>query len=326
VELRDVQTFLVLAEELHFGRTAKRLHMTQGRVSQIIRSLECEVGEKLFERTSRQVRLTTLGRQFHTGARIAYNRLAETLQECRTVARSDRGELRLGYVATIGSNFAASIAVAFEAHQPRCAITLNCINVFSPHLAASLDDDMDVMLVWSPGGDGDAVHSSDVKVGPVLAEASSGLLVPDNHPLAAYPEISLEDLADYELLWPPETGAAPGGCDLWTPRVTPSGRPLRRASQDLVTMTGRREVTVEDVITLVARRRGLHCTVVSLLENFPFPGLRIVPISDMPPMVVVPVWSTANDNPAARAFAEFASVFRRSDAGLAIEVAAGCEA
>jgi DNA-binding transcriptional LysR family regulator len=61
LELREIRAFLTLAEELHFGRTAERLELTPSRVSQTIRTLETRVGGRLFERTSRRVRLTTTG-------------------------------------------------------------------------------------------------------------------------------------------------------------------------------------------------------------------------------------------------------------------------
>jgi DNA-binding transcriptional LysR family regulator len=58
MELRDIEIFLALAEELHFGRTAERLHVSQARVSQAIKKQERRIGGTLFERSSRQVRLT----------------------------------------------------------------------------------------------------------------------------------------------------------------------------------------------------------------------------------------------------------------------------
>jgi len=61
VELREVEIFLTLAEEQHFGRTAERLTLSQARVSQAIQTLERKLGGKLFDRTSRSVRLTALG-------------------------------------------------------------------------------------------------------------------------------------------------------------------------------------------------------------------------------------------------------------------------
>jgi DNA-binding MarR family transcriptional regulator len=61
VDTADIEIFLTLAEELHFGRTAERLHLTQPRVTRVIAALEGHAGGKLFERTSRKVRLTPLG-------------------------------------------------------------------------------------------------------------------------------------------------------------------------------------------------------------------------------------------------------------------------
>jgi DNA-binding transcriptional LysR family regulator len=63
VELREIEMFLALAEELHFGRTAERLYVSQSRVSQVIQLMETRVGGRLFERTSRRVQLTPLGAQ-----------------------------------------------------------------------------------------------------------------------------------------------------------------------------------------------------------------------------------------------------------------------
>ncbi len=64
VELRELRVFLTLAEELHFGRTAERLHVTPSRVSQILRELERKLGSQLVHRTSRHVELTALGERF----------------------------------------------------------------------------------------------------------------------------------------------------------------------------------------------------------------------------------------------------------------------
>jgi DNA-binding transcriptional LysR family regulator len=138
-----------------------------------------------------------------------------------------------------------------------------------------------------------------------------GVLVPAGHPLAARPEVSLEDLVDYEFFWAPDEHGTPETRDLWVPRVTPSGRPLRRTAGDVLTMTGQSEIVVDDVLTLVARGCGLHLTVVSLLDNVPFPDLKIVPISDMPPMAIVPVWSSTAENPLIRPFVDALAGFRR---------------
>jgi hypothetical protein len=101
--------------------------------------------------------------------------------------------------------------------------------------------------------------------------------------------------------------------EAWTPTVTPDGRPIRYTTEDVAEMTGRAEMTTEDLLTLVARGRGLHCTVVTLLDQFPFPGLTMLPIRDLPPMAVVPIWQTAAENAMIRAFVEIASEVLISD-------------
>ncbi|MEO3875751.1 LysR family transcriptional regulator [Nonomuraea sp. B12E4] len=309
MELRDIQIFLILAEELHFGRTARRLYVTQGRVSQTIRALEHEIGGKLFERTSRQVRLTALGRRFEEGARLGYDTLARTLRDCQAAAGNGRERLRLGYSATIGGGFAARVAAVFEECRPDCATTLNAVRVFRPDIALH-NEEVDVMLAWSPGGDGEALASLQLTVGPVLAEVGRGVLMPDSHPLAARRVVSLEDLVGCEFLAPREAIVGQALSDRWVPRHTPSGRPLNRAGDDLTTMTGKSEVVADDVITLVARGYGLHFTVRSLLEHIPFPGLTVVPITDMPPMVIVPVWPPGGETATVRAFADAVTGFR----------------
>lgn len=83
VELRDIEIFLVLAEELHFGRTAQRLHISQARVSQAIKKQERRIGAELFARTSRTVRLTEVGRQFRDDLQPVYAGLHESLERAR---------------------------------------------------------------------------------------------------------------------------------------------------------------------------------------------------------------------------------------------------
>ncbi|MFC4002793.1 LysR family transcriptional regulator [Prauserella oleivorans] len=307
MELREVEVFLALAEELHFGRAAARLRLTQGRVSQTIRALETEVGGSLFERTNRQVRLTPLGARFREGAQRGYDELRRALRDTRAAARNVTGRLSIAYLPSIGNDLVTRIVRTFEAGHPECRVYLHTLFPsrkidLEPTL---LEGDTDIALSWSPGGDGAAVASPRLVVGPVLAEVPRAVLVPADHPLAAYESVSLEDLVDYVLINP--SNAAPQWQrELWTPSVTPSGKRLRLTADDVVAMTHHDELTADDVLTLVARGHGLHLTVATLLEHIPFPGLAAVPVRDMPPMALVPVWSATAENPAIRAFAEAA--------------------
>ncbi|WP_030443581.1 LysR family transcriptional regulator [Actinoplanes subtropicus] len=91
MELRDIEIFLTLAEELHFGRTAERLRVSSARVSQSIKQQERRIGGALFERTSRSVRLTPLGRRFRDRLDAGYREIAAGLDEAATIARDSAG-------------------------------------------------------------------------------------------------------------------------------------------------------------------------------------------------------------------------------------------
>lgn len=102
MDLMRVQAFLVVADELHFGHAAERLGLSQPRVSRLVSALEREAGGALFERTTRQVRLTPLGTRLRDGWRPAYGQLLSTLDAVRAAARRPEGTLRIGFLLTTG--------------------------------------------------------------------------------------------------------------------------------------------------------------------------------------------------------------------------------
>ncbi|MEU6645649.1 LysR family transcriptional regulator [Saccharomonospora sp. NPDC046836] len=308
MELREVEVFLTLAEELHFGRAAVRLRITQGRVSQTIRALEKEIGGALFERTNRQVRLTPLGEQFRIGARRGYDELHRALRECRATARNITSQLRVGYLPSMGSDAVTGIVNAFEQRHPECRVYLHTLQLrrsLDPE-PALLAGDTDIALCWSPGGDGSAMKTSRLVVGPVLAYVPRAVLVPSDHPLTRHSSIVLDDLVDYVLI-NPSTAAPAHQRELWTPSTTPTGHTLTHTADDIMRMTHQDEVTANAVLTLVARGNGLHCTITTLLDHIPFSGLSVIPIRDMPPMALVPVWAATLENATIRAFARTAA-------------------
>ena len=90
MELRDIEIFLTLAEELHFGRTAERLHVTPARVSQAIKKQERTIGATLFERTSRVVRLTPIGEQLRDDLELGYRQIRQAIGGAAAAVRGFR--------------------------------------------------------------------------------------------------------------------------------------------------------------------------------------------------------------------------------------------
>ena len=100
LELRHLRYFVAVAEELHFGRAAARLHLAQPPLSQQIRRLEEILGYPLFVRTSRAVRLTAAGEVFLERARRTLRNVHDDLEEARAIGRGDEGSLRVGFIGS----------------------------------------------------------------------------------------------------------------------------------------------------------------------------------------------------------------------------------
>src|SRR5690349_12169329 len=100
IELRHLRYFVAVAEELHFGRAAERLHLAQPPLSQQIRRLEEILGYPVFQRTSRAVRLTAAGEVFLERARRTLRNVSEDIDEARSIGRGDEGFLRVGFIGS----------------------------------------------------------------------------------------------------------------------------------------------------------------------------------------------------------------------------------
>jgi len=123
-ELSQLRCFVAAAEELHFGRAAQRLNMTQSPLSRQIQLLERILGVTLLERTSRNVALTPAGRVFLIEARRII-RLAESAAlSARRVAKGNAGKVSIGFTAVSGYNLVPRIVAQARAHLPNIDLDL----------------------------------------------------------------------------------------------------------------------------------------------------------------------------------------------------------
>ena len=102
IDLRVWRQFLTLAEELHFGRAAARLHMTQPPLTQAIAQLEATLGLRLFERSRRHVALTPAGQALLPEVRELLARARRLPGIAQAAASGEAGRLRLAFVSTVG--------------------------------------------------------------------------------------------------------------------------------------------------------------------------------------------------------------------------------
>lgn len=176
MELRHLEYFRVLAEELHFGRAARRLFIAQPPLSRQIRNLERELGVELFERTNRRVRLTSFGEYFRTEVDQVFERLDEIKNHLNLMKEGAVGQVRLGYVGAVMHSILPAILAEFRRRQPRITTALFELTN-EGQVAALRNGGIDIGFIRTP------IVVPDLQVKAVYAETFS-LVLPNRHPLA----------------------------------------------------------------------------------------------------------------------------------------------
>ena len=267
VELRELRLFLVLAEELHFGRTAERLGLTTSRVSQTVRALERKLGgQLLFCRTSRVVELTDAGRALHAELVPAVAALDRVLRTAK-FRGSGPGVVRVGLLnAASGVEVLSRAIERFEARYAGATVQLSA-TPFDDRLGPLRRREVDIAVTRLP------LDQPDIVVGPVLSVADQRVvMVGRTHPLAGRADLSVEDLADHDVRRP--YGLTAEQAEATCPARTPSGRQIRFV-----------DAPVDDnaeLLYLLARGRLVHPTVAPFAEHFQHPDVVAIPLRDLP--------------------------------------------
>jgi DNA-binding transcriptional LysR family regulator len=191
-ELRLVRYFVAVAEELYFGRAAHRLRMAQPGLSQQIRSLEQQLGVRLLDRTSRQVRLTPAGSLLlDEGRRL----LAQAERTADQVRRAGLGQVGRVTVAAIGSATYDVIPHLLREHRKRYPDVEVLLREMSTpaQVQALRGGEIDVGFLRLPA-------DVDELVAHVVREERMALMLPESHPLTALREIPLRALAHERLI------------------------------------------------------------------------------------------------------------------------------
>src|SRR5260370_1236980 len=110
MELRQIRSFLSIAETLHFGRTAELIHISQPALSLQIRALEEDIGVRLFERNRRKTTLTAAGFAFRDDAGAALSQLEQAIRRARLAASGKVGLLRIGFISTAGTEIVPNVS------------------------------------------------------------------------------------------------------------------------------------------------------------------------------------------------------------------------
>jgi len=188
MELRHLHTLVVLAEERHFGRAARRLHVVQSAVTRTLQALEVEVGTVLFDRDTRRVLLTPAGEVLVKRARALLLEAEKAARECRDVGEGKIGVLRIALAGLSGVGCLPEALRVFREKHPTIDIELCRMNS-AMQVSALSKGEIDLALTHTPLAD------EKVSLDPV-EEQSLYTILPEDHALAKSPSAPWSALED----------------------------------------------------------------------------------------------------------------------------------
>ncbi|WP_329263735.1 LysR substrate-binding domain-containing protein [Streptomyces sp. NBC_01478] len=292
MELRTLRYFVAVAEELHFGRAAARLRMTQPPLSRAIRQLETELGCALLLRSPTGVALTPAGALLHEEAR------ALLAQADRVRARvSDLAgpvTLTVGTLADSAEQFGTRLAAVHREHHPATRIVVRESDLTDPTagLRAGL---VDVALTRAPFDD-TGIATRTLRSDPV------GVVLRTDDPLAGREDLCLADLAERRWFRFPD-GTDPVWQAYWTGAADDGSRrdgPVVRTAHECL-----QSVLWNGTVGLMPLGHALP------------EGLTVVPLTDMPPSRFVIAWRAADTTPLIRSFVRIAEAVHGTTTGPA---------
>lgn len=196
MDLRVLRYFSVLAEELHFGRAAKRLHMSQPPLSQQIRLLEEEIGAPLFERSHHRVELTAAGHALKQQAPLIFEQLDQAIDLTRQAGRGQLGELEIGIISSAMVDAVADALHYFGDRYPNVKWRLHEMTPVDQITA--LEEKRIDLCIFRVGYDTPDAHkhgNADIKAELLMYEPICAVL-PVSHPGAQEDTVALADLAE----------------------------------------------------------------------------------------------------------------------------------
>lgn len=285
MDLQQVRAFLAVADELHFGRAAERLHMAQPPVSRSIQQLERELGARLFERSTRRVTLTSVGEAIVAPAR----EVIDALERVRTVARAagvgEIGRVRLAYAGASSNVMVGKLARAVKQDHPGITLELLSGHFAQPAMQLLTRGDIDIAL-----GRWDHVPTA-VRT-RVIAIEQLVIAVPVTHRLARRKRVSMSEFEGEPFVsLPPESGSV-----------------LIERLRQMTRSAGFSVDVVQDasdswtVMSLVSAEVGCSLTLSSVVDSIADPGLRFLPLSNpVPPVELRMAWRADSDDRALHA-------------------------
>jgi DNA-binding transcriptional LysR family regulator len=192
MELRHLRYFTAVAEELHFGRAAERLHIAQSALSQQILGLEAELGIQLLERTKRRVRLTAAGQALLEDTRSILYQVEQAIEQSQRIARGEIGQLRIGFTILSLHSVLTRILANFRHRHPNVKLTLIEMST-QAQLEALRTKQIDVGFLHPP------IHEQNLELSAIKTETMM-VVLPSQHPLAQSKRLTMRSLSPFSLI------------------------------------------------------------------------------------------------------------------------------
>lgn len=248
MEVKDFEAFVAVAEELHFGRAAARLHISQPPLSSRIKQLELELGIQLFERSTRSVTLTDAGTRLLVPARkvLGQVKIAENL--AGAIAAGDQGVIRIAFAGASSQRSLPRLTRAVREQYPGIELQLQSQTYVYTALEKLLDGSVDLAFARLPTPHPE-LESRVVEIEEILCA------LPESHPRAHEPSLSLADLYDEDFVSLPSDAGSILQATMFALCVTAGFRPrVSQVAPDSAT-----------VLALVAAGAGITITLSSAM-------------------------------------------------------------
>ena len=288
IELRQLRYFVTVAEEMHFGRAAARLHMTQPPLSQTIQSLEAALGTSLFFRTKRSVALSPAGLALLPEARRLLLQAASLPDLARRAAAGQSGRLSLAFVSTADYSVLPPFLREFREHYPQVRIDLREATT-DVQLEDLAQGRIDAGLLIPPIPD---KFKGELDYAPMLSE-SLILAAPHNlKALCGKKTMALNTVSDMPLI-------------IFPRRIAPAFHDAILAcfrDAGLTPHIGQEAIQMQTIVGLVSAGMGI-ALVPQSVSNLKRPGVKYMPLSDRTPMVETGLaWRRDNASPVLHEF------------------------
>lgn len=300
MDVRQLEAFIAVADTLHFGRAAERLHVAPAPVTRLIQALESDLGVELFIRSTRSVTLTHIGEQLLEPVKVALSAIGEVRAKAMSLESGNVGTVNLEFSGVATYQFIAALFYSMRAEHPGIQLSLSSSPFSRRLLSRLLNDEADIVL-----GRWDLIPPGVESI--VLQEDRLAMAFHPGHALSALKEIQFAQLREETFVALPYEGGALTSDRLWRLGY------LNGFSIDKVVFAP----DTQTCVALVAAGVGCHLTMASVQEVVSPQDVVIVPLADgdlrsVPTVDLRAAWKPDSTNPAVKIVAtrlrKFASI------------------